>query len=105
MGTHPAQPGVINGMTPLDAFRLFMFHTAYDKMFASVSDLTLRFARALVYSSQPMTPEQEKHALTYRKEVKAMAEQMAEEREARIKAAREAGEDEGQHDGREEGDE
>jgi hypothetical protein len=99
MGTRCTQLGLINGMQPLDGFRLFMFHTAYNKMFASVSDMTLRFAKALVYSSQSMTPEQEKHATTYKQEVARLTAEMEKEREARLAAE---DEDEGQDEGGEE---
>lgn len=89
MGGRHAQTGLMNGMKPLDGFRLFMFHTAYNKMFATVQSPTLRFARALVYSSREMTPEQERHALTYREEVAKLTIEMEREKEARLKAARE----------------
>lgn len=37
-----------------DAFRLWAFNTYYARSFASEPDLTLRFAKALVESSQPI---------------------------------------------------
>jgi hypothetical protein len=68
-------------VTPIDNFRLFMFRVAYDRMYATESDLVLRFAKALVYSSREMTAEQEQRAYTLDEDLAAMAKQMEEERE------------------------
>ena len=76
-------------ISPIDNFRLFMFRVAYDRLYATESDLTLRFAKALLYSIREMTAEQEQRAYTLDEELAAMSKQMEEEREARIKAKQE----------------
>ena len=41
-----------------DEFRLWSFHIYYQKSFAAEIDLTLRFAKALIASSQPIRDRQ-----------------------------------------------
>ena len=41
-----------------DAFRLFAFHTYYNRSFNTEKDPTVRFAKALVASAHPIDDEQ-----------------------------------------------